>query len=64
MTGSRSVSRLAFRATEGDERLQALLVLLLALCIVAGWLLIRALAPAADAPVLPVPGIEIVAPGG
>lgn len=63
MTGSRSASRPAFRAADGDERLQVLLVLLLGLCVLAGWILIRALAPAGDGPVTPVPGIEAIAPG-
>jgi hypothetical protein len=63
MTVSRSASRLAFRAADGDERLQVLLVLLLGLCVLAGWILIHALAPAADSPVAPVSGVEIVVPG-
>ena len=63
MTGTRSTSRLAFRTSDGDERLQVLLVLLLALCVFAGWLLIRALAPAADQVAAPAPAIEAVVPG-
>ena len=47
MTTGRSAERLGFRPAEGDERLQLLLVFLLALCVFAGWLLIRELAPAA-----------------
>jgi hypothetical protein len=64
MTGSRSTGRLAFRPSDGDERLQLLLVFLLGLCVLAGWVLIRALAPAADRAAVPEPGIEVVAPGG
>jgi H+/Cl- antiporter ClcA len=47
MTTDRSAERLGLRPAEGDERLQLLLVFLLALCVLAGWLLIRELAPAA-----------------
>ncbi len=64
MTGSRAASRPVFRATDGDERLQVLLVFLLGLCVLAGWLLIRALAPAAGSGAAPPPGIEAVTPGG
>lgn len=63
MTGSRAASRPAFRTTDGDERLQVLLLLLLGLCVLAGWLLIRALAPAAGNGA-PPPGIEAITPGG
>lgn len=63
MTGSRPAGRLAFRASDGDERLQVLLVLLLGLCVIAGWLLIRALAPAADRSPAPPPAIETAIPG-
>ena len=62
MTAGRPASRVGFRTTDGDERLQVLLVLLLALCVLAGWLLIRALAPAADGAAAPAPGIELVVP--
>ncbi|MGE5925890.1 MAG: hypothetical protein ACM357_00935 [Gemmatimonadota bacterium] len=64
MTGSRAASRPAFRATDGDERLQVLLLFLLGLCVLAGWILIRALAPAADRDTGPPPGIEAITPGG
>jgi H+/Cl- antiporter ClcA len=63
MTTGRTAERLGFRPAEGDERLQVLLVLLLLLCVFAGWLLIRELAPAArhggPAPAV----IEAAAPG-
>jgi len=64
MTGSRAASRSVFRASDGDERLQVLLVFLLGLCILVGWLLIRALAPAAANDPAPPPGIEAIIPGG
>jgi hypothetical protein len=58
MIGGRPAERLAFRAAEGDERLQVLLILLLALCVLAGWLLIRELAPASGQGIhLPTTGI-------
>ncbi|HEX6088958.1 MAG TPA: hypothetical protein VFZ13_02250 [Gemmatimonadales bacterium] len=61
MSGGRPVARPAFRASDGDERLQVLLVLLLALCVIAGWLLIRELAPAAYAGPPPT-ALEAAAP--
>lgn len=62
MTTGRSAERLGFRPAQGDERLQVLLVLLLALCVFAGWLLIRELAPAARHGRTPT-AIEAVIPG-
>ena len=63
MMGSRPAGRLAFRADEGDERLQVLLVILLGLCVLAGWLLIRELAPAAASARTPPQAIEAAVPG-
>lgn len=62
MTTGRAAERLGIRPAEGDERLQLLLVLLLALCVFAGWLLIRELGPAAHHGPTPA-AIEAALPG-
>ncbi|HEU4827643.1 MAG TPA: hypothetical protein VFT04_00475 [Gemmatimonadales bacterium] len=63
MIGTRPAGRLAFKTDEGDERLQVLLVILLGLCVLAGWLLIRELAPAAAAAGPPPQAVEAAVPG-
>ena len=63
MIGNRSAGRVVFRADYGDERLQVLLVILLGLCVLAGWLLIRELAPAAAGARTPPQAVETAVPG-
>ena len=60
--GTRHASRLTMRT--GDEGLRMLLVLLLALCVLVGWLLIREVGPSSALRTAPPPSAsEAVAPG-